>query len=142
MRSLPYAMVVVLAMITVARSQEVRSGGRFALAPSELGGFVRLDTETGAMSHCGKRDGVWRCDVLLAEDSSVLQGRIDTLRSEVNALRSAVEALTARLDARPRQPTAEEKKREMDQALGFTEQVMRRFFDMVREMKREDSDRS
>jgi len=141
MRSLPYALVVVLAMIIPGQSEEV-SGGRFALAPSELGGFVRLDTETGAMSHCGKRDGVWRCDVLLIEDPSVLQGRIDALQSEVVALRSAVEALTARLDAQSKQPTAEEKKQEMDQALGFTEQVMRRFFDMIREMKREDADRT
>jgi hypothetical protein len=30
----------------------------------------------------------------------------------------------------------------MDQALGFTEQVMRRFFDMVREMKRDDAGRT
>jgi hypothetical protein len=142
MRALPYVMIATFAVFGPAQAEEAqRSSGRYALAPSEQGGFIRLDTETGAMSHCGKREGIWRCDVL-AEDSSALQARIDALQDEVGDLRTAVEALTVRIDAMTRGQSSVQRQEEMDQALGFTEQVMRRFFDMVREMKRDDAGRT
>ena len=38
-------------------------------------GFVRLDTQTGAVSHCGRREGVWFCEKLI-EDETALDRRI------------------------------------------------------------------
>ena len=133
-------------------AQEPGSGaGRYRITPSEEG-FTRLDTETGAISRCGKRDGVWYCEPL-AEADSGLERRLDgfvrevaRLSDKVDTLSLRIESLARRLDAvaeRTRSgagPTAEEEARRSEEAFGLAEKVMRRFFDMVRDMKRADAD--
>lgn len=41
-------------------AEEAPNPGRFSLSASGEG-FIRLDTLTGAVSHCTRTDGVWRC---------------------------------------------------------------------------------
>src|SRR5438270_5603542 len=77
-----------------AASQEAKPGNRYAVQPSD-DGFIRLDTQTGAVSHCGRRQGVWFCEKLV-EDQSALEQRIDALTARVDALSKEVEALAAR----------------------------------------------
>jgi hypothetical protein len=142
-----YVLVVagaVLGAVPSLAEEAPPSAGRYQIAPDE-DGFVRLDTETGAMSHCVKRDGAWRCDVL-AEDRSASDARIESLVREVEALTKKVEGLAARLatieaarsgdaptaGAPPSDP-------ELDRALSFAERLMQRFFDMVRQLKTEES---
>ncbi len=123
--------------------------GRYQIAPDE-DGFVRLDTRTGAMTHCGKREGAWRCDVL-AEERSDLDRRLDALAGKVEALSAEVARLAGRLaavEAEPgasaapspdaRLPAPEAREEDFDEALSFAERLMRRFFDMVRELKSEE----
>jgi hypothetical protein len=128
--------------------------GRYQIAPDE-DGFVRLDTRTGAMTHCGKREGAWRCDVL-ADDRAGVDRRLDALDSEVGALKAEIGRLTAALSAMEKKfqtspavppsatdpsatdPSAGAREEELDEALSFAERLMRRFFDMVRELKSED----
>ena len=111
-----------------------------SLRPSD-DGFVRLDTETGAISHCSKRDEVWHCDVLV-EDPVAATARIDALAAEVKALTEKVDALAAEVEAaEPEGPgvvalTPEDEK-QIDRAMGFSEILMRRFFSLVRAMKEE-----
>jgi len=132
-----------------AFAQNSAPAGRYQIAPDE-NGFIRLDTETGALSHCRKDAGAWRCDVLVEEQSN-LDRRIDALDGRVAALTGEIGRLTGRLDAleeglradreRPAPapaPSAEEREQELDQALTFAERLMRRFFDMVRELKGEE----
>jgi hypothetical protein len=125
--------------------------GRYQIAPDD-DGFVRLDTRTGAMTHCGKREGAWRCDVL-AEERSDLDRRLDALAGKVDALSAEVARLAGRLatvearpgtstapspDARlPAAPPPETRAEDFDEALSFAERLMRRFFDLVRELKSE-----
>jgi hypothetical protein len=143
-----YVLIVAGAVLgaipSLAEEAPTPPAGRYQIAPDE-DGFVRLDTETGAMSHCTKRDGAWQCDVL-AEDRSASDARIEALVREVEALTKKVEELAARLatleaarsgdsptaGAPPSDP-------ELDRALSFAERLMQRFFDMVRELKTEDS---
>jgi hypothetical protein len=137
MRLLPLLFVAAMVGFGAASPiAEEASPGRYAIEPSEDGGFIRLDTETGAVSHCGKRDGIWYCEGL-AEDRSA----IDALAAEGRALRAKVEALSARLDAVVTDapgvvalPPGGDN--DIAEAEGFAEILMRRFFEMVREMKR------
>ncbi len=74
-----------------AVGDEVKPANRFAVQPSD-DGFIRLDTQTGAVSHCGRRDGVWFCEKLV-EDRSALEEKIDALSARVDALSRAVDTL-------------------------------------------------
>lgn len=139
-----------LLLAGAAMAQEsTSSSGRYQIAP-DGDGFVRLDTETGTLAHCGKSEGVWRCRVL-AEEQSEFDRRIQALGDEVTALKSELDRLNQRLGlleesdntdrATPpvaEVPSVEQREREFDEALSFAERMMRRFFDMVRELKSEE----
>ena len=60
-----------------AAADELKPANRFAVQPSD-DGFIRLDTQTGAVSHCGRRAGVWFCEKLV-EDQTALEKRIDAV---------------------------------------------------------------
>jgi len=120
--------------------------GRYTMVPAE-GGFVRLDTETGTVSHCRRGDAasgsVWTCaaipeDVLSRPDPAVALGaKVTELEREVADLRARLEDVEGRASTRAVAPTGDP---ELDKALNFSEELMSRFFGMVREMKREADD--
>src|SRR5882757_10645810 len=64
-----------------AAGDEMKPASRYAVQPSD-DGFIRLDTQTGAVSHCGRRAGVWFCEKLV-EDQTALEKRIDELAAQV-----------------------------------------------------------
>jgi hypothetical protein len=120
--------------------------GRYQIAP-DGDGFVRLDTETGALAHCDRSNGVWRCTSVV-EDLSGIEGRLLALEEELAALRTDLEELSKQIadvegGDEPREPPAargrlpEEQEKELDEALSFAERMMQRFFDMIRELKSE-----
>lgn len=140
MRRLLFAAAVVL----VATSPEVgaaeAAAGRYELAPSD-NGFIRLDTGTGATSHCGEKGGVWYCEPL-AEAGGATAARLDALTGEVAELAAALSALTARFDALTARldqlaalPAVAEAPPEAGARPGFIATVMQRFLDMVRGIK-------
>jgi outer membrane murein-binding lipoprotein Lpp len=139
-------LAAVLSLAAPAAGQDASApSGRYQIAPDE-DGFVRLDTRTGAMTHCGKRDGAWRCDVL-AEERSDLEQRIDALAGKVDSLSAEIARLADRLaavEARPgaaasqgAAPSPDARDEDFDEALSFAERLMRRFFELVRELKSE-----
>ena len=72
------------------------------------------------------------------DESAILSERIDTLASDVAQLRMRLDELDRRLAAdaaKKSDPDAD-----YQRALRFSDELMRRFFGMVREMKREDSE--
>ncbi|SHG63226.1 hypothetical protein SAMN02745157_4569 [Kaistia soli DSM 19436] len=116
--------------------------GRYTMVPAD-GGFVRLDTETGTVSHCRREseaiDSPWRCaaipEAVLGEP-----GRVEALTARVEALSAEVERLRGRLDAIDGGPSAGAAASptddpELDRALGFSTELMRRFFGLMHEMK-------
>lgn len=138
---------VFLVSAPVLAQEPAPAAGRYQIAP-DGDGFVRLDTETGAMSHCGKRDGVWHCDVI-AEDRSEVDSRLEALDEEVAGLREKIDRLNDRLAALDERleesgiapaeeaPLSKEEK-ELDRAFNFAERLMQRFFDMIRQWKAEE----
>lgn len=84
-----------LALPGMARAAEP-SKPRFAI-DSARDGFMRLDTQTGAVTHCSATTGKWTCDGILAADAN-LGGRVDALAVEVARLAANTAALTARVE--------------------------------------------
>jgi hypothetical protein len=117
-----------LAIAVSAHAEE----GRFALSPSR-DGIVRLDTATGATSHCAPVKGVWRCAPLQFESN-----RLDALATEVAALTAKVAALNARLATLPQmqEPMPPERPSvRVEPKPNFMREALGRFLDLVRTLK-------
>jgi hypothetical protein len=130
MRRLFLTATVLCAAAPVA-AQEV---GRYELAPG-ANGFIRLDTRTGATSHCAPEDGVWRCAPLI-EDAGVLAAglealaaRVDTTTAALAELGARVDALAARVEASPSADVAPVEER------GLVATAVARLFALVRLLK-------
>jgi hypothetical protein len=102
--------------------------GRYSVLPSS-DGFIRIDTATGAVSHCGKRDGAWYCDVLI-EDRGLIERRLDALTSQVAALSGQIAALAARIEE-PKPPAPAPVAETRD----FPGTLMHKLFVLVRGLK-------
>jgi hypothetical protein len=66
---------------------------RYALSAAR-DGFVRLDTATGAVTHCRPVSGVWKCEPIAGVDDS----RFQALAAEVAKLTADVALLGHRVD--------------------------------------------
>lgn len=115
-------------------TQETRNG-RYAMTPAP-GGFLRLDTRSGAVSLCTlKANQAGNNQVTCAasaDERGALDSEIDRLAKENSELRRK---LAAALDQAPtaRLRNALPTEQEMNKALGFAEQFMRRMMRMMRE---------
>lgn len=131
--------VMVLALIPLPTS--AAETGRYVLKDVE-GGFIRLDTQTGAVAHCRAREGEWRCDTV-ADDRQVLQDHISALQKESADLKHRIAELEAELlehpDAIPKVELPSDQ--ELDQVFGFFEKLMRRFIDLARTLKEETGEK-
>lgn len=137
MRRLLFATAGVVLFAPVAAAD---MPGRYELAPSATG-FVRLDTATGATSHCAEVGGIWQCQPL-AETDDALAAKLDALSAEVTRLAAALAEVTARLDAlaarldRVTPPSAvAEEAPPPDTRRGVVATAMERLFDLVRALK-------
>lgn len=132
---LPVAAACLFVFAAPAFSQEAPpEPGRYAVQPS-ADGFVRLDTRTGAVSHCSKEEGVWRCEPF-ADTTPAVDPRVGALSAEVAALKAKVGELTARIDALSPLTTGDTVQPAPDHApTGFAETLVGRLFALVRELK-------
>jgi hypothetical protein len=113
------------------------------MTPAEGGAFLRLDTQTGAMSVCQRKDGRWACEAV-PDERRALETEIDRLKSEVKRL----EELLALPD--PGTPDGKRAQRsgpklslpseeDIDRAMDYAQRMMRKFKERMREFR--DSDR-
>lgn len=130
-----------LILAAPAMAEDTRpDAGRYAVQPSD-DGFVRLDTKTGATSHCTRREGLWHCDTI-AKDRDELEAKVAALAVEVAALsaelgrlRGELAETKAALDGATPPAARTPGDAEFERAMTFAERLMRRFFDMVRELR-------
>jgi hypothetical protein len=137
--------VVALAALVGAAPEGEERGGRFVMTPVE-GGFLRMDTQTGAVSLCQRASGKWACEAV-ADDRRAIERELDRLGAENRELSSTVrrlEEMLAHPDAEGSDRRAEKGPRlqlpseeEVDRALGYMQRLMRKFKDKMREL---DSD--
>lgn len=119
---------------------------RFTMTPTE-DGFLRLDSQTGSVSVCSRKDGNWGCSVV-ADDRIALQDKIDKLSKENSELRAQVKELEEFIDSEiPGNAESSKEKpglqlpneEDVDKALGFIENLLKRFKDMAERLKEDDS---
>jgi hypothetical protein len=121
--------VFVPAALALMLAGPAAAEGRYVLKDVE-GGFIRLDTETGAVSHCSVRNETWRCEPV-ADAHAALQDEINRLAQENAALEQQLAELE---DGEPgRAPTLElPSDEDLDRVFGIFERFMQRFFDFAR----------
>ena len=109
------------------------ASGRFVLQEVE-GGFIRLDTETGVVSHCRSSENQWRCE-LVADAQSALQDEINRLAAENAALEQQLAALSQPQGEPGTAPRLElPSEEDVDRLFGFFEGIMRRFINFARSL--------
>ena len=86
----PIAVVLALSLSGAVAADTAR----YALSAAK-DGFVRLDTVTGAVSHCRQISGAWQCQPLAGVDDA----RLQALTAEVAKLTADVAVLGSRVDA-------------------------------------------
>ncbi len=134
---------IALALLVGAAPDADQAGGRYRMTPAEGGAFLRLDTQTGAMSVCQRKDGRWACEAV-PDERRALETEIDRLKSEVRRL----EELLALPD--PGTPDGKRAQRsgpklslpseeDLDRAMDYAQRMMRKFKERMREFR--DSDR-
>ncbi|WEX08952.1 hypothetical protein [Chelativorans sp. AA-79] len=95
-------------------------------------GYVRMDTETGAMTLCKEQEGELVCRPA-SNEAEAAESEIETLRRKVTALEARVEALEG---GGIRNLVPEE---EFEQSLNMMERFFRRFVDIVKGLEQEET---
>lgn len=98
---------------------------RFRLEKTE-NGYVRMDTETGAISLCRERSGELVCQVA-ADERQAYETDIAALRERVEALEKRVDVL----EGGEAPQLGENLEREFEQTMTLMERFFRRFMDIV-----------
>jgi hypothetical protein len=113
--------IALLALAVLATPALAQTSGRFSFQPVE-GGMMRLDTETGHVSHCTKAGDSFACRSV-ADDRAAMQDEIDRLKRENEQLRlSAGKPANPGVTGRLQLPSEED----IDKAMGLFEKMMRR----------------
>lgn len=122
-----FAGVTIAALTHGAFSQE--TPGRFSMKETDTG-ILRMDTQTGQVSHCRKAGEEWACETV-ADDRSGAEDRVTALRKENDELKAKLaEAENARGETKA-MPDDEE----LGRVMAFIEKFMRRFFEFARSMR-------
>ncbi|MGE0008698.1 MAG: hypothetical protein AB7S92_24350 [Parvibaculaceae bacterium] len=125
MRCLLPMMLAVLLAGSAATAAEI--AGRYVLEKVEQG-FLRLDTETGAMALCAARSGVWECQAI-KDQGLDLTAELARTRAENEKLKARIAELE-KGGGTTKLPTDQEVDRMMD-VFG---RMFDRFLDFAREM--------
>ncbi|RUX44290.1 MAG: hypothetical protein EOS58_12215 [Mesorhizobium sp.] len=100
-------------------------------------GYIRMDTQTGAMSICEERSGQLVCK-MAADERAAFQDEVDKLQTSVKALDERVAKLENSLSARLESQLPSEE--DFNKTLGYMEQFFRTFKDIVKDMDKENGD--
>lgn len=95
-------------------------------------GYVRLDTESGAMSVC-RQEGEQLVCRMAADDRTALEDETERLRADIERLEARVSALEKTRVAVPL-PSDQD----IDRTLGLMERLFRGFVDITRDLEREN----
>ena len=136
------AVAGLVALVTsAATAQPAERPARFSMAPADGGGFVRLDTETGAMAICQRAGSDWACRDMRDNDREVLQER-DRLTAENKQLKAELkrlEDLVVTNSTRGVEPKGERfnlpSEEEVDKALSYVERMFKKFRDKMKELE-------
>lgn len=143
----------------LAQASPDSENGRYTMSPLPDGGFLRLDSRSGAMSKCISNSSGWECRVM-PDERAALDAEIGRLQNENDSLRGRLaqadagkrsgknedalpksDSLTPSI---PRSADGERKieiplpsDRDVDRVMSFFEQVWRRLIEMTGRMQRD-----
>lgn len=115
------------------------STGRYTMSPVD-GGFLRLDTQTGAVSMCARTGTAWACTPVEDRSGASTAAELSKLESENKDLKDRIKSLedsgAARqpLDAPPSGKAELPTEQEVDQALDYLERVYKKVRDRVKNL--------
>jgi hypothetical protein len=145
--AVPLAVGALALASTSGAAAETATPGRYTMTPAD-GGFVRLDTETGAMALCAKKDSQWACEPM--PDSQAAQRRdIERLEAENKALKDEVRRMEEMLglgDPKPGDGGAKKAERpkggpglpseeDVDKAFDYVTRMLKKFQEKMRELE-------
>ena len=137
MKRLGIALFAVFAAIIFgvpAQAQETPDkSGRYSMKDVD-DGMLRLDTQTGEVSHCRKLNTAWTCSAV-ADDRTTLQEEITRLQKENDALRQKQTSAEAMAKSEENKTGDLPSDADLDKIMGFMEKVMRRFFDFAKSLR-------
>ena len=113
-----------------------QDAGRYRLEKTDQG-YVRMDTQTGAMSVCNERDGQLVCRVA-ADERAAFQDEIDRLQGTVKALDGRVTKLENSLSAKLESKLPSEE--DFNKTMSYMERFVRGFMGIVKDMDKENGD--
>lgn len=144
--------VVCLAAVAVAPRPGLAADdkpGRYTMSPAD-GGFVRLDTETGAMALCHRRQGQWACEEM-PDATRDLRRDNDRLTAENKELKADIRRMEEMLglgdgkkqdgDRRADRPGGKlqlPSEEDVDKALGYIERMFKKFRDKMKQFEGEE----
>lgn len=94
MKKAVFTVVFATLAAVAAASGDAAEAPRYTMTPTP-DGVLRLDTQTGAMSHCLVRNAHWVCESV-ADDRLALQEEIDRLTRENSRLKQRAEPTAQR----------------------------------------------
>jgi hypothetical protein len=107
------------------------ASGRYTLAPLE-GGIVKLDTRTGTLTECRRKDDALSC-TLVPDERQPLQDEIDRLSRENSELRARLGSKAPPAGNTVAPAPSLPSDAEIDRALSLMERFLRGLKDIIRE---------
>jgi hypothetical protein len=132
------AAAVLIGPVRADEAAPDNEGGRYVFS-KQANGYLRLDTQSGAVALCGEQPVGWTCQAA-PEDRAVFEREIARLQNENAALKRtllahglslpsgvAPDAATTQNDSTLRLPSDAD----IDRAIAFVGQVWQRFIDAI-----------
>lgn len=136
------ASLLVVALATDAATAADERSGRYTMSPTE-GGFVRLDTETGSMSLCARKENKWACEPM-PDGQQALEREIKELKAENDRLKDEIRQMEEMLLAEGKSPGGPPvgskgqlelpSEQDVDKAFDYLERMMRKFRDRLKKL--------
>lgn len=120
----------------VAASAWSEETDRYRLEKS-ANGYVRMDTQTGAMSICEERSGQLVCK-MATDERAAFQDEVDRLQTSMKALDERVSKLENSLSARLESQLPSEE--DFDKTMSYMERFLRGFMGIVKDLDKENGD--
>ena len=137
----PAALAVLASLPASAQTRDVP--GRYTMQPIE-GGFLRLDTQTGAVSTCRTGTGNLVLCQPAQEESQGLAKEIAQLRAENIELKAEVKRLQETAGIQPPPPAGPPAEKfqlpteeEVDSALDYVERMFKKFRDRLQNLEKD-----
>lgn len=128
---MPKIIISLVFLAVLGATAHAQDAERYRLEKTEHG-YIRMDTQTGAMSICTEKDAQLICR-LAADESAARDAQAELLHARVDQLEKRV----AKLEAAPRTSEAVPSEKEFDQGLDRMESFFRRFMGIVRDLETE-----